>query len=189
MLSETCPRQGRCGRRCPTVNGSTFPRYPTDPLRLTPVTGRGTDTTTTQHEKTCSSFTCAEARYIEQIDTRNTGFFNHEKVWLLRAVGSINSLSNFLHFTQPENFACISLSYYRRNFNELPFLRDLLWTVYFGKAYYQNHDKHGRKNRSNQTKYDFKLCGQPLRFQYTVTGDLLHLNRRQANRLRAKKRY
>ena len=73
LLSDTCPRQGHGRRRCPTVNGSTFPTYPTDPLRLTPVTGKGTDTTTTQHEKTCSSFTCAEARYNEQIDTRNTG--------------------------------------------------------------------------------------------------------------------
>ena len=64
LLSDTCPRQGRGRRRCPTVNGSTFLTYPTDPLRLTPVTGKGTNTTTTQHEKTCSSFTCAEARYI-----------------------------------------------------------------------------------------------------------------------------
>ena len=114
LLSDTCPRQGCGRRRCPTVNRSTFPTYPTDPLRLTPVTGKSTDTTTTQLEKTCSSFTCTEARYNEQIDTRNTGSFNHETVWLLRARSQIDqktkitnprTLSNFFHFTQHENFA------------------------------------------------------------------------------------
>ena len=128
LLSDTCPRQGRGRRRCPTVNGSTFPTYPTDPLRLTPMTGKGTDTAITQHEKKCSSFTCAEARYNEQIDKRNTGSFNHERVWLLRAHSRIDqktkitnprTLSNFLHFTQHENFACTSLSYYRRKVNRL----------------------------------------------------------------------
>ena len=128
FLSETCPKQGRGRRKRPTGNGSTFPTYPTDPHRLTPVTGKGTDTTTTQHEKTCSSFTCAEARCNEQIDTRNTGSFNHKRVWLLRAHSQIDlktkftnlrTLSNFLHVTQHENFACISLFNYRRKVNGL----------------------------------------------------------------------